>query len=277
MGTRPKSDATYALGRSAGEDERLQLQARVYDPFTRQIFIDAGITPGMKVLDVGCGTGDVAFLVADLVGPSGTVVGLDINPAFLETARARATASDRTNVSFLEADLREAPVPDDFDAVVGRLVLIHVPNPAAGLRAACRHLRPGGVVAFDEGDVTEGLIAIPPSPLYARVARWIRLGLGQAGVELGIAFKLRQIFLDAGLLDPHLHLYAPMGGGPEWVGYEYLAQTIRSMVPLLVRYGIATEEEVDVDTLADRLRHEVVSLRGAGVLVHHLSAWARKP
>jgi ubiquinone/menaquinone biosynthesis C-methylase UbiE len=277
MESRPKSDATYVLGRSAGEDERLQLQAQVYDPFTRRIFVDAGITAGMKVLDVGCGAGDVAFLAADLIGPGGTVVGLDVNPAFLETARARARASARTNVTFVEGDLRAAPVPDDFDAVVGRLVLIHVPDPAAGLRAACRHLRPGGVVAFDEGDATEGLIAIPPSPEYARVARWIREGLSQAGVELGIAFKLRQIFVDAGLPEPHLHLYAPMGGGSAWVGYAYLAHTIRSMVPLLVRYGIATEEEVNVDTLADRLRREVVSQGGTAVLVHHMGAWSRKP
>jgi ubiquinone/menaquinone biosynthesis C-methylase UbiE len=277
MDTRPRSDATYALGRSAGEDERLQLQARVYDPFTRQLFVDAGITAGMKVLDVGCGAGDVAFLVADLVGPSGAVVGVDINPTFLETARARAKASERSNVNFVIGDLREAPVPDDFDAVVGRLVLIHVPDPAAGLRMACRRLRPGGIVAFDEGDTTEGLIAIPASPLYARVARWIREGLSHAGVELGIAFKLRQIFIDAGLPDPRLHLYAPMGGGPEWVGYEYLAHTIRSMVPLLVRYGIATEEEIGGDTLADRLRQEIVSQQGTAVLVHHPSAWARKP
>lgn len=277
MESRSGSDAAYALGRSAGEDDRLQLQAQVYDPFTRQLFIDAGITTGMKVLDVGCGAGDVAFLVADLVGPGGTVVGLDINSAFLETARARTRASERANATFVDADLREAPVPDDFDAVVGRLVLIHVHDPAAGLRAACRHLHPGGIVAFDEGDTTEGLIAIPPSPEYARVARWIRAGLGQAGVELQIAFKLPRVFVDAGLPAPHLHLYAPMGAGADWVGYEYLAHTVRSIVPLLVRYGIATEEEVDIDMLANRLRQEVASQRGTAVLVHHVGAWTRKP
>jgi hypothetical protein len=68
-----------------------------------------------------------------------------------------------------------------------------------------------------------------------------------------------------------------MGGGSEWIGYEYTAQTIRSMVPLLVRYGIATEEEIGVDTLADRLRQELVSQRGTVVLVHHVGAWVRKP
>jgi ubiquinone/menaquinone biosynthesis C-methylase UbiE len=275
--SQPKSDATYVLGRSAQETERLQLQAQVYDPFTRQLFVDAGITTGMKVLDVGCGAGDVSFMAADLVGPGGTVVGLDVNPAILETARARARASERANVTFVAGDLRAAPVPDDFEAVVGRLVLFYLRDPAEGIRQACGHVRPGGIVAFDEGDVTEGLIAVPPSPEYARVAHWIRAVFGQAGAELQMGFKLPRAFLDAGLPWPHLRLYAPMGSGPEWVGYEYLALAIRNLLPMLVRYGLATEAEVEIDTLADRLRREVVGRRSTAVLIQHVGAWSRKP
>jgi hypothetical protein len=62
MQTGTSSDATDVLGRSASVTARLQLQAQVYDPFMRQLAAEAGITPGMKVLDVGCGAGDVAFL-----------------------------------------------------------------------------------------------------------------------------------------------------------------------------------------------------------------------
>ena len=67
----------YALGHSDRELDRLSAQARLIDPVTRRFFHDAGIVPGMHVLDVGRGAGDVAFLVADLVGESGEVIGVD--------------------------------------------------------------------------------------------------------------------------------------------------------------------------------------------------------
>jgi hypothetical protein len=92
-----------------------------------------------------------------------------------------------------------------------------------------------------------------------------------------MGFKLAEAYIDAGLPRPNVHLYAPMGSGPDWLGYEYLAQAIRNLVPMLVQYGIATEAEVDIDTLADRLRHDVVSQHGSATLVHHVGGWAHKP
>jgi SAM-dependent methyltransferase len=219
----------------------------------------------------------VSLLVAELVGPAGAVVGLDRNADILETASARAKAAGRTNVTFVAGDLREAPVPDDFDALVGRIVLAYLRDAAEGIRQACRHLRPGGIVAFDEPDTTEGIIAIPPSEEYTRVCNWIRAAFGRAGADIQMGSNLAETFVDAGLPRPHMYLYAPMGSGSDWLGYDYLAQTIRILVPTLVQYGIATEEEVDIDTLADRLRHDVVSQRGSGTLLHHVGARIRKP
>jgi cyclopropane fatty-acyl-phospholipid synthase-like methyltransferase len=66
--------STYALGHSEQELERLSRQAQAFEPFTRQLLQQAGINTGMRVLDVGCGSGDVAFLAADLVGPTGRLL-----------------------------------------------------------------------------------------------------------------------------------------------------------------------------------------------------------
>src|ERR1700720_4114454 len=100
----PSPTRAYALGHSGRELERLSAQARLIDPITRQFFRDAGIVPGMRVLDVGSGAGDVSFLVADLVGDAGEVVGVDRSPNALAAARARAIAQSRHNVLFLEGD-----------------------------------------------------------------------------------------------------------------------------------------------------------------------------
>ncbi len=85
---------TYALGRSEAETERLILQNQIYSPITRQMLVTAGVTRGMTVLDLGSGAGDVALLLADLVGPSGRVVGVDSHAEILETARGESAPPD---------------------------------------------------------------------------------------------------------------------------------------------------------------------------------------
>ncbi|MCZ0983132.1 methyltransferase domain-containing protein [Streptomyces diastatochromogenes] len=85
-------DSAYLLGHSPTETDRLVLQARLYDPITEQALRTAGLRPGMRVLDVGCGAGDVTFLAARIVGPEGTVLGVDAAPRALEVARARAAS-----------------------------------------------------------------------------------------------------------------------------------------------------------------------------------------
>lgn len=121
---------TYALGRTQEETRRLRLQAQVLNPFTRRLFEQAGITAGMKVLDVGSGTGDVALLLANMIGPGGTVVGVESNPTILNTARARVDEAGLSNVAFLVGDIESMQFDASFDAIVGRFVLIHLPSPA---------------------------------------------------------------------------------------------------------------------------------------------------
>src|SRR5438105_11913962 len=92
-----QEDRMYVMGRSDHETARLQRQAQLYGPLTRRLFIEAGVGAGMRVLDVGSGAGDVALLVAELVGPVGQVVGVDTNAHILDVARSRVQAAGWTN------------------------------------------------------------------------------------------------------------------------------------------------------------------------------------
>ena len=148
-----KGDDSYALGRSEAETRRLMLQHRIYSPITRRFFEAAGIGTGMTVLDVGSGAGDVAMLLADLVGPRGRVVGVDMNPTILETARARAASLGVDNVTFIAGEAGEVAGGARFDAVAGRYVLMYVPDPAELLRRLAGLIRPGGIVVFHETDL----------------------------------------------------------------------------------------------------------------------------
>jgi ubiquinone/menaquinone biosynthesis C-methylase UbiE len=269
--------SAYALGCSDHETEQLQQRAVLWNPSTRRMFEDAGIAAGMKVLDVGSGAGDVALLAAEIVGPEGSVLGIDVNPVILETARVRAKAAGFTHLTFRSGDIRQLDPSHEFDAVVGRLVLQYVKDPVAVLTAANQHLHPRGIAAFQEADLTVPMQAVPPSALLDRVAGWVREAFRRSGTDIELGIKLRQVFLKAGFREPRLHADRFMGGGPTWVGYAHLAGLTKSLLPFIEAGGIATAAEVQADTLAERLRDEILSTDSVVLYTALVTAWAQKP
>ena len=269
-------DPRYALARDEEETERLIRQARIYDGLTRRLFTEAGIGNGMKVLDIGSGAGDVALLVAELVGPDGYVIGVDVNAEILARARARARETGLANVEFIAGDARTLDLPDDFDALVGRLVLMYMADPAAALNHLTGRLRPGGIVAFEEADLTlYRSLAHAKTPLVNQLCEWLLEAFERSGAHMEMGVDLYRTFVRAGLPEPALHLEAVMGGSETWAGYPYIADSFRSLLSLLEEFGIATPEEVDVKTLAERLRKECIAVKRPLILLPHVTAWAR--
>jgi len=229
MSQTPRREAVYVLGRSEKETARLQSQARFVEPFTERLFRDAGVRAGMNVLDLGSGAGDVALLAARLVGPKGSVVGVDANAAILETARARARDAGHRNVQFKAGDIRELTLDAEFDAVVGRYVLMFVPDPIAALRAAVNHVRAGGIAAFQECDWTQSPYAVPSSPLLHQVWAWITDAFRKSGADTEMGLRLREVFLAGGLAEPQLDGDRPVGAGADWGGYRHIAGLMESV------------------------------------------------
>jgi ubiquinone/menaquinone biosynthesis C-methylase UbiE len=264
----------YPLGRTAAETRRLILQHQVYGPLTERFFRAAGIGRGMKVLDLGSGAGDVALLLAQLVGPHGRVVDVDMNAGILETARARAQAAGWRNVEFVAGDVRALQLDRDFDAVAGRWVLMYVDDPAALLRQAAGHVRAGGIVAFHENDFTHPPGVLPPTDLSRQLQAWMIPPPG-AGPEMRMGTKLYRAYLEAGLPGPELMVEAAVGGGPDWAGYELTAETLRSLMPMLAARAGLDPSAVVVDTLAARLRDDVVTRDAVQMMPLMFGAWAR--
>ena len=268
-------DAEYTMGRSQEETDRLIEQSQLYDDVTRRFFLRSGIAKGMKVLDVGSGAGDVALTLAEFVGPDGIVVGVDLNPDILKTAQARADAAGFSNIEFIAGDTRTLELPNDFDAVVGRLVLMYMADPVEALKHLATHLSPGGIAAFQEAYFAPYTVAEhPDTPLANELIKWGCTVFERSGAHLDMGVELYQAFVDAGLPEPTLHFEAPMGGPVNWSGYEYLANSFRSLVPLLEAYGITTAEKLDVDTLAERIQAEVAAAKRPIMLPPHITAYA---
>ena len=214
----------------------------------------------MKVLDRGCGAGDTALLAAELVGPTGRVVGVDANAAILETARRRARAAGRSHVAFLAGDLRGVPLDDDVDALVGRLVPLPPARARRGPAGAPAPPAGGGVVAFHDLDLTTDGASFPSSLLHQQVLAWVKAALASGGAEVAAGTKLHRISLDAGLDAPEMQVSALMGGRrPFLEAFATCAsETVRTRLPLLVAGAIATEEEVGIETLAACYRAELL-------------------
>ena len=272
-----KPGENYLLGQTPEAFQRLIIMGRLFQSFTRQVLTDAGITTGMKVLDVGCGPGNVSMIAAELVGETGAVLGVDANADVLQLARARTQAAGLTKISFLAADLLNLTLEQEYDAVIGRFILMHLPEPAAVLRRLVGHLREGGVVAFQELDLSShGDAFYPPSALWEQVWYWCTQPFQQAGGELNRGLKLYRMFLDAGLPAPQVRYEAAVGSQPDWLGFEWWAETVRVFLPLIEQFGLETEEEIGIETLAERLRAETVSQRGVARTPILVSAWVRK-
>jgi len=265
----------YALGHSEQELQRLSRQGQAFGPFTRQLFEEAGISRGMRVLDVGCGSGDVAFLAADLVGLSGQIVAVDRERRAVDWANARAHSRGTRNVNFVEGDPAEMEFDQLFDAIVGRLVLMYYPDPVDTIRKLMRHVRSDGLIVFQELDL-ENARSLPVAPVFERSVTWIKQTLSATGARIQLGLELYPVFVAAGLPGPSMRVDALIGGGPQCPAYEIVADVVQSLLPVMEKLNIASVAEVGISTLPQRMRDEVVALKGVVVSAGFIGAWSRK-
>ena len=270
----PTTSENYILGHSEQALQRLMRQSDFWAEHTHSFLQRAGLRPGMRVLDLGSGAGDIALLAAALVGSSGSVVSVDRAPEAVQRATKRAAQLDVPNVRFVQADIDEYQPDGMFDAIIGRLVLMYLPDPAATLRRLAAALAPGGIVAFQEYDM-HAATSEPPLPVFDRGVEWIIGAFRGAGLPTRMGLRLYALFLDAGLPAPQVVL-ATRVGGADSPGPAFFAETVRNLAPLIERMGLAAHDEIGIDTLEERVRAEMLRQNGVIVPPSLIGAWTRK-
>ncbi len=265
--------ANYPLGNTDAEHERLIRQAARIAPITERFFREAGIGLGQRVLDLGSGVGDVAMLVARLVGPSGEVVAIERDPKAIAKARPRVTEAGFHNVSFNESNVNEILDEKPFDAAVGRFILMYLPDPVATLRSISQVVRPGGVFVFQEPCWVPVLAHLASLPLwFATVSLIDRAMRASANHDMGT--ELYHTFVEAGLPPPTMRMELPMGKE------SYLAQwyydTLCSLRPQIEQMRLPIESLGSLETLVHRLQAEVAESKTVACWFASVGAWCRK-
>lgn len=190
------------------EMHRLQTQAEEFSVFVRDSLQKAGLREGKKVADIGCGTGDVSLVAAELAGSSGSVVGLDANPTAIEQCKKSALAKGAKNVSFRVGDALNTKLPSaEFDIVYSRFLFQHVKDPRKCLKEMTRIAkRPGGMIMVEDCDLHTWL-AEPENKYVDQLWSWYESIVKQKGSDPRIGKRLYKLFIEQNL-EPKVQVYS---------------------------------------------------------------------
>lgn len=248
----------YVMGHTDRERRRLMLQGSVLNPITQDLLRRAELAAGMTVLDLGCGAGDVTLMVARMVGPSGRVVAVDMDEAALKIARSRADGAGLSNVEFHQGRIGELQGLGAVDAVTGRHILIHMPHPEETVAQIFGLLAAGGVAVFQEYDFSSHSPPLPASPMYKRLLELFCTVFEAAGTHPAMGAQLYRIMSRSGFVGLNARVEYPIDGGSDSPYYEWVVESLRTVLPRAVALGLVTEAEMDIETYEQRLREEVI-------------------
>jgi ubiquinone/menaquinone biosynthesis C-methylase UbiE len=263
----------YLLGNSDAEQERLIRQAIRLAPVSETFFRDAGIGPGQRVIDLGSGVGDVAMLVARLVGPSGKVVGVERDAGSVNRARTRVAEAGFHNITFVEIDIAHFSADEPFDAAVGRYILQFLPDPVATLRSLVKTVRRGGIIAFQEISFAPFVALSAHLSLWSAMVSLHHEAAMRLGVNTEMGPALYKVFQDAGLPAPRMRLEMELGLDPDFARNIFDAHI--SIRPQMKRLHLPLEKLGDLDTLQQRLQDEVAASNTVVPWLPLVGAWCR--
>jgi SAM-dependent methyltransferase len=233
----------YALGHTPQEYERLRVQARVWEAATGRMLDQVGLASGARCLDAGCGPGETMRLMAHRVGPSGQVIGVDVDGNLGGLAQAMLHEAGHRHCLVYPHDITtDDPIPGaPFDLVFARLLLFHLPQRVAVLRRLWDAVAPGGHLVVQDYDMTKAGSA-PPMASVDEAVRVMTEAFVVAGCDVQVGTRLPDLMAQAGLGAPD---GTDVAGRlePFATGRVIVESTYRSLVPLAVAHGITTEQE----------------------------------
>lgn len=231
----------YTIAGGLADAQRLARQAHVMAEATEGFLSRLGLRSGWACLDVGCGGGQVTLAMARIVGPGGRAVGLDVDAEALELAREAAKRAG-VGADFVQGDAERPIASEEFDLAYARLLLSHLVDPAAAVRAMLAEVRPGGTVAVE--DIFTGTLrSDPPAPALDRLQEVYSATVRFHGGDPTIGPRLRALLSAGGLEAVQEETVTnPMETVEDKL---FLAQLVRNMRSSILEARAATKEQID--------------------------------
>lgn len=232
----------YILGNRDSEIERLEMQATLFEPLTKQTLLNVGLKKGMICADIGCGSGSVSRLIAGMVGRTGRVTGIDVDDKYLQHCRSVSTQS---NMEFVYDNICESRLDskEDFDIVYSRFTFQHLKNTQEAVRSMKRLAKKGGTVVIQDLDHDQGSwLSYPKSEAFNTLRKVYVALIKRAGGDPLAGRKLYKLLADESF-DASVECYSPcilMGHEPySSLGWQ-LAQSIKQQI---LNHKLQSEEE----------------------------------
>lgn len=243
-----RPEPRYMLAAGEQGNARLRLIDSIFGGATRQFLLACGLSPGLRVAEIGCGVGLVSLWMAEL---GASVIAVDGKAAQIETAGRYVREQGISNIEFRAADAYETGLARAaFDLVYSRFLMCHLQDPMRALREMYSLLKPGSVLACEDYD-QQSVSSEPLSHAYRRLNE-ISNGMDKAfGVNSGdIGSRLPKLIAEAGFETPQVRIQQhAFHRGEEKRLWELTLQEAR---PAIVEHGVAASEELD--RICDELR-----------------------
>ncbi len=246
------------------ESERIALVERYHDPLTAAALAAVGVVPGSRAWEVGAGGGSIARRLSQLVGPAGSVLATDLDPA-------PVAALGIPNVRVLRHDLLADPAPaEDLDLVHSRLVLLHLPRRREAVGRMAAALRPGGALVLGDVNFADHAPLAPPEPSWTRTWDGFWDAATRAGWDLEIGRRLPEMLEEAGLERVEsLRMGGDVAGGS--LRCRLQRATLERLRPAMLATGRC--DAADLDAVAAMLLDPARAFRAPEIW----AAWGRRP
>lgn len=267
-----QESSKYVLATGAEAVRRLKVVNDAHGNDSRSLLQKAGLRPGMKVAEIGCGTGNITHWMAEWISPMGCVDGVDISEGQIQEARENADELGLRNVSFSVASAYDTGLEKGiYDLVYSRFLLMHLDNPFRALREMSALVKPGGVLVCEDGDF-KSPFSIPYSRDYERCFELYRMAGESEQAHFQVGLELYRMFLDLGYAKPNVELVQPVFSEgdakrlPQW--------TLEECAPQLIARRLAEKEEIDI--LISRLSKLAEDRTVLFAMARMTQVWAEK-
>ena len=272
----PRATDAYALARTPEEYERLRAQSRAWETATSRLLDQVGLAPGASCLDAGCGPGETMRLMAQRVGPTGQVTGVDVDAPLGAQALMMLQNAGHRQSRFLPLDITsDEPIPGaPFDLVYARLLLYHLPERVTVLRRLWDAVAPGGHLLIQDYDL-RSVGVLPTLDSLEELRRVLIEAFSAAGCDVQIGARLPELFAQAGIGAPD---GTDVSGRLEPLGdaQRVFSAVYRSILPTAIAHGITSGQRATA-TLSEVARDAECFPARPALWPLLIGAWKRKP